>query len=85
MRKLIPLEYLGPGLRELRELRRMQQNELASRAGITRAMLSAYETGKRLPSVRTLWRILQAAESDPVRLYQAMERVENRRRFPEED
>jgi len=58
------LEKLGPALRTLRERRLWKQNELARRAGVTRAMVSAYEKGTRLPSLRTLSRLLEALGAD---------------------
>jgi transcriptional regulator with XRE-family HTH domain len=56
--------FLGPALRRLREQRRLRQNEAAAAAGITKAMLSAYETGRRLPALRTLQAVLVALKAD---------------------
>lgn len=56
--------YLGPALRRLRELRALKQYELAHRAGLTKGQLSAYETGARSPSIRTLESILVALQVD---------------------
>ncbi len=50
--------------REIREARRragLTQAELARRSGTSQATLSAYENGRKEPSVSTLTRILGAA------------------------
>jgi len=56
--------FLGPALRRLRQLRALKQYELANRAGLTKAQLSAYETGARSPSIRTLEALLVALQVD---------------------
>ena len=53
---------LGRSLRWLRERQVKRQYQVAAGAGITKAMLSAYETGKQNPSLDTLEKILDAAE-----------------------
>lgn len=57
-------EALGQTLRLLRRRRVFKQYQVAERAGITKAMLSAYETGKSTPSLKTLASILHAVETD---------------------
>ena len=42
----------------------MTQAELAARAATSQAAISAYESGRRSPSVETLSRVLQAAGFD---------------------
>ncbi len=51
-------EGLGKALRWLREQRLMKQYQAAEAAGVTKAMLSAYETGKQRPTLDTLERLL---------------------------
>lgn len=53
-------EGLGKALRWLREKQNKRQYQVAETAGITKAMLSAYETGKQKPSLETLEKILDA-------------------------
>jgi transcriptional regulator with XRE-family HTH domain len=65
-------ESLGRALRLLRLRRGHKQYEVARSARITKAMLSAYETGKRLPSLATLGAILEALASDLGDLHRAM-------------
>ncbi|HEX6201783.1 MAG TPA: helix-turn-helix transcriptional regulator, partial [Thermoanaerobaculia bacterium] len=59
-----PLTGLGPALRRLRMSKGQRQFETAEAAEITKAMLSAYENGKRRPSLKTLDQILAALEAD---------------------
>lgn len=42
----------------------MRQYELADKAGVTRAMLSAYERGARMPTMKTLFKLLAALDAD---------------------
>jgi transcriptional regulator with XRE-family HTH domain len=53
---------IGAALRRLRERRGVQQYRVADLAGITKGMLSAYENGKRCPSLPTLVSLLQALD-----------------------
>lgn len=57
-------DHLGTALRWLREARGQRQYEVAAAAGITKAMLSAYETGRQKPSIETLEKLLQALGCD---------------------
>lgn len=67
-----PFSNLGSALRWLRWRRHRTQGEVAKSAGITRAMLSAYETGKQLPALDTLGRLLVALGIDLVQLHEAL-------------
>lgn len=66
------LAGLGDALRRLRVHRDLKQYETAASAGITKAMLSAYETGKRRPSLKTLSRLLEALDADLGDLHRAL-------------
>lgn len=66
------LEGLGRAVRRLRQSRGLKQFEAAEAAGITKAMLSAYETGKRRPSLTTLGQILEALNADLGDLHRAL-------------
>lgn len=66
------LQGLGRALRLLRLRRGRKQFELAAAAEITKAMLSAYETGKRQPSLKTLASILEALDTDLADLHRAL-------------
>jgi transcriptional regulator with XRE-family HTH domain len=52
------LKGLGPALRWLRDRRGRKQYQVANTAGITKGMLSAYETGRQRPSLDTLDKVL---------------------------
>ncbi|GJM38418.1 MAG: hypothetical protein DHS20C19_17850 [Acidimicrobiales bacterium] len=51
-------------LKTARERSRLSQNELAKRAGVAQSVISAYESGRREPSVRTLARLVEATGHD---------------------
>lgn len=65
-------DHLDRALRHLREGRRTRQYQIAEHAGITKAMLSAYETGKQKPSLETLDKLLAALGCDLIDLHQAL-------------
>jgi len=73
-------EGLGKALRWLREKQERRQYELAGAAKVTKAMLSAYETGKQRPSLETLERILDALGADLAVLGDALDHVNERPR-----
>lgn len=70
-------EDLGKALRWLRTRQDRKQYEIANSAGITKAMLSAYETGKQNPSIETLEKILAALNVNLMDLHNAL-RVNHR-------
>ena len=72
-RQLRVLTGLDQILRRLRRQRRLSQSALARRAGITRAMISAYENGHSQPSLATLDRLLAALEVTPGELAAALD------------
>lgn len=69
---------LGKALRWLREKKGLRQYEAAARASITKAMLSAYETGKQHPSLDTLEKILGALDAELADLARALDLVNER-------
>ena len=69
---------LGRALRWLRDRQAKRQYQLADAAGITKAMLSAYETGKQNPSLDTLDKILVALDGDLNDLHNALQIVNER-------
>ena len=70
-------DHLDRALRHLREGRRTRQYQIAEAAGITKAMLSAYETGKQKPSLETLDKLLEALGCDLIDLHQALAIFQN--------
>ncbi len=69
---------LGRALRWLRERQLKRQYQVAAGAGITKAMLSAYETGKQNPSLDTLEKILDALVCDLNDLHNALQIINGR-------
>jgi transcriptional regulator with XRE-family HTH domain len=65
-------DHLDRALRHLREGTRTRQYQIAEAAGITKAMLSAYETGKQKPSLETLDKLLGALRCDLIDLHEAL-------------
>lgn len=79
-------EGLGKALRWIRDKQGKKQYQVADAAGVTKAMLSAYETGKQKPSIDTLEKILRALHVDLHDLFNALEVVNERapiKRSPE--
>lgn len=72
---MMDFKHIGTALRWLRTQRLQKQREVARSAGITPAMLSAYETGKHRPSLDTTERVLQALGCDVVDLTNALQMV----------
>jgi transcriptional regulator with XRE-family HTH domain len=72
------LNGLGPALRWLRDRRGMKQYQVAGAAGITKGMLSAYETGRQRPSLETLDKVLDTLECDLNHLHNALQIVNGR-------
>jgi len=60
---------LGEKLRRLRRSRGLTQEELATRADVTRSFISQLETNKTSPSLDTLEKILRALGSDLRRFF----------------
>jgi len=69
---------LGRAIRWLRDRQGKRQYQVADAAGITKAMLSAYETGKQKPSLETLEKILSALECDLNDLHNSLQIVNER-------
>lgn len=64
---------MGPSLRCLRELRGFSQHELAQRTGMSRAQLSGYESGRALPQLNQLERLLDGLDVSPWELVAVLE------------
>jgi transcriptional regulator with XRE-family HTH domain len=65
-------------IREARRQAGLTQSELAAKAGTSQAALSAYENGRKQPSLETFGRILEAAGA---RLTVEMQLERTARRF----
>lgn len=67
------LNGLGQALRWLRDRQGKKQYQVADAAGITKGMLSAYETGRQRPSLETLEKILDTLGCDLNDLHNAIQ------------
>lgn len=65
-------KVVGWNVLRLRRERGLSQEELSFRSGFTRAYFSGLETGKRNPTVLTLWEIAQSLGVSPVDLLQPL-------------
>ena len=72
------LSGLGQALRWLRDRRGKKQYQVAETAGITKGMLSAYETGRQRPSLETLEKILDTLGCDLNDLHNAIQIINGR-------
>ena len=72
------LTGLGQALRWLRERQDKKQYQVADSAGITKGMLSAYETGRQRPSLETLEKILDTLRCDLNDLHNAIQIINGR-------
>jgi transcriptional regulator with XRE-family HTH domain len=67
---------LGPALRRLREQGAgLTQVQVAERTGISQGRLSRYETGRKIPDLSTLERLLLCYGTDLVGLDRALQEV----------
>jgi transcriptional regulator with XRE-family HTH domain len=69
---------LGQALRWLRDRQSKKQYQVAESAGITKGMLSAYETGRQRPSLETLEKILSTLGCDLNDLHNAIQIINGR-------
>ena len=69
-------QHLGKALRLLRTRQNTTQVAIADRAGLTKAMLSCYETGAQLPSMQSLASTLQALGADFHDLQDAIDQIQ---------
>jgi transcriptional regulator with XRE-family HTH domain len=76
------LTGLGHALRWLRDRHSRKQYQVADAAGITKGMLSAYETGRQKPSLDTLEKLLDTLGCDLYDLHNALQIVNGRPTVP---
>lgn len=72
-------DQLGNALRWMRNQKGLRQSQLADQAGLTKAMVSAYEVGKQRPTLDNLDRLLTALDAGLGDLEQALAYVERGR------
>lgn len=82
----MPQPPIGPALRVLRQRRNLRQYQVAKAAGVTKAMLSAFETGKHLPATRSIIAVLDALGADFGDLQRVLDHIAGRLpKYPEAD
>lgn len=62
-------EHLGLGLRVMRKLAKLSQEEAAFRAGAGLRLLSSYEKGERLPTLPTLSKLFDVLGTDALTFF----------------
>ncbi len=77
-RSSLLFDRLGRAVRWLRERQGKKQYLVADAAGVTKGMLSAYETGRQKPSLETLEKLLSALDCDLHDLHNAIQIVNER-------
>jgi len=75
---------IGLALRHLRQQKGLLQKDVASGSGVSKTLISGYETGSTEPTLTSLSRILETLELDRFDLLNALEMVNGRpqREFP---
>jgi transcriptional regulator with XRE-family HTH domain len=68
-------QAFGDALRELREERGLSQEAAALACGIDRAYFGKLERAAKTPTLRTVWRIADAFETQPSELLRRTERL----------
>ena len=70
----------GAAVRLRREELGLSQEGLGYKANVHRTYVSDVERGARNPTVKVIWKLADALETTPSRLFDSAERVTNRRR-----
>ena len=71
---------LGLALSLLRELKGLNQVQLARQAGVGKSQLSKYENSRELPKLDSLERILRVLQLSPVELFHTLDLIDQRER-----
>lgn len=69
------LQFVPEALKLLRQGTGLRQTEVSKRSGLTKAMLSSYETGKTLPNLGSLTAFLIAMDKDLADFQQVLDMV----------
>lgn len=73
-REAVIAELIG-SLRERRLQKKLSLNQVATRSGLSHAMVSRVEKGERLPTIDTLLRISEALGADLAKLIRRAKRA----------
>jgi len=66
-------ETFGEVIRELRKAKQLSQEKLAEISNLDRSFISLLETGKKQPSLVTIFQLAKALNSSPSRILLAVE------------
>jgi transcriptional regulator with XRE-family HTH domain len=72
---LSPAQAFGEALRQLRDERELSQEAAALTCGIDRAYFGQLERADKSPTLKTVWRIAGAFETQPSDLLARAERI----------
>ena len=79
--EVIGMRDIGKNIKELRQLKKLTQEELAEKLFVTRQTVSNYETGKSRPDIEMLTRIAETLETDPNTVLYGIPQKVNRERM----
>lgn len=68
-----PIKAFGLTVKEIRKAQSLSQETLAAEAGLDRAFLSQVETGRKQPSLLTIFRLARALKLDVSDLFKRVE------------
>lgn len=68
-----PIKAFGLSVKDLRKQQGLSQELLAAEAGLDRAFLSQVETGRKQPSLLTIFRLASALKLDVSELFKQVE------------
>ncbi len=68
-----PIKAFGLSVKDLRKKKGLSQELLAAEAGLDRAFLSQVETGRKQPSLLTIFRLAGALKLDVSELFKQVE------------
>jgi transcriptional regulator with XRE-family HTH domain len=71
------LQFVPEALKLIRQGAGLRQTDISERSGLTKAMLSAYETGKTLPTLVSLTAFLAAIGKDLADFQEVLDLVRN--------
>ena len=69
-----PIKAFGLVIREMRKKRKVSQEALSEEAGLDRTFLSQLETGRKQPSLLTIFQLAAALQTNASELFVQVER-----------
>jgi transcriptional regulator with XRE-family HTH domain len=81
-RRPMPVDKIGPAIAMWREKRGLSQAQMATACGFGRAQLSRYETGKEVPKLRSLEKMVTALNVAPDHFFRVLVELAEREDTP---